>query len=124
MKTSQGNRKVMVVDDDEFMIMNYKIMLIENGFDVAEAANGLEAISVYKDFQPDIVLMDINMPEMDGLAALKEIKKMDPDAKVAMVTATSQQALVIEANKSGAIDFLLKPFDQEQILGAVKKHLT
>ena len=109
--------KVMVVDDAAFMRMRCKEMLVENGFDVAEAANGIEAISVYKDFQPDMVLMDITMPEMDGLAALKEIKKMDPNAKVAMVTAMGQQALVMEALKTGAMDFVVKPLDQERVLG-------
>ena len=113
----------MVVDDDPFMRINYKRMLVENGFDVAEAANGVEAISVYEDFQPDMVLMDINMPEMDGLAALKEIKKMDPSAKVAMLTAMGQQALVMEAFKTGAMDFVIKPVDEQQILGVIEKAL-
>lgn len=115
--------KVMVVDDAAFMRMRCKKMLVENGFDVVEAANGIEAVSVYKDSQPDMVLMDITMPDMDGLAALKEIKKMDPSAKVAMVTAMGQQALVMEALKTGAMDFVIKPFDQERVLGTIKKAL-
>ena len=119
-----GTPKVMVVDDDKFIRMNYNQMLAEAGFDVAEAANGIEAISVYRDFQPDMVLMDFKMPEMDGLAALKVIKKMDPSAKVAMVTAVGQAALVMESYKTGAIDFVLKPFNQDQVLGTIKKHLT
>jgi len=98
-------------------------MLIENGFEVVEAANGIEAISVYQETNPDMVLMDITMPDMDGLAALKEIKKIDPNAKIAMVTAMGQQALVMEALKTGAMDFVIKPFDQERVLSTIKKAL-
>ena len=115
--------KVMVVDDASFMRMRCRQMLDDNGFDVVEAANGIEAISAYTHHQPDIVLMDITMPGMDGIAALKEILKIDPGAKVAMVTAMGQQALVIEALKSGAKDFVMKPFDQERILETIKKAL-
>jgi len=114
---------VMVVDDAAFMRMRCKKMLVENGFDVVEAANGIEAISVYKESHPDMVLMDITMPDMDGMAALREIKKIDPSAKVAMVTAMGQQALVMEALKIGAMDFVIKPFDQERVLGTIKKAL-
>ena len=114
---------VMVVDDAAFMRMRCKKILVENGFDVVEAANGLEAVSMYKENHPDMVLMDITMPDMDGLAALKEIKKIDPSAKVAMVTAMGQQALVMEALKTGAMDFVIKPFDQERVLGTIKKAL-
>ncbi len=120
---TMGIRKVMVVDDDSAMRTYCKKMLVENGFDVVEAANGTEAISVYKESQPDMVLMDITMPDMDGLTALKEIKKIDPGAKVAMVTAIGQQALVMEALKTGAMDFVIKPFDQESVLGTIEKAL-
>ena len=114
----------MVVDDDASMRMGCKQMLVENGFDVAEAASGYEAISVYKVFQPDMVFMDIVMPDMDGLAALKEIKKMDPNAKVAMAIVKGQQALVMVALKTGAVDFVIKPFDQKQVLGTIKRALS
>ena len=116
-------RKVMVVDDDVIMRIHCKQMLVENGFDVAEAANGIEAISVYQDYQPDMVLMDITMPDMGGLDALKEIKVINPNAQVAMLTVEGQQALVMEAFKTGAVDFVIKPFDQEEVLGTIKKAL-
>ncbi|MDA1127664.1 MAG: response regulator [Chloroflexi bacterium] len=116
-------RKVMVVDDDAIMRIRCKQMLAENGFDVAEAANGIEAISVYQDFQPDMVLMDIIMPDLGGLDALKEIKVINPNAQVAMLMVEGQQALVMEALKTGAVDFLIKPFDQEEVLGTIKKAL-
>ena len=116
--------KVLVVDDAAFMRMRCKKMLVGKGFDVVEAANGIEAISDYKQSHPDMVLMDITMPDLDGLAALKEIKTMNPSAKVAMVTTMSQQALVMEAPKTGAMDFVIKPFDQKQVLATIKKALS
>ena len=119
-----GARKVMVVDDDPFMLINYKLMLVENGFEVIEAANGSEAVSFYKETRPDMVLMDITMPDMDGITALKEIRAIDPDAKIAMVTAMGQQSMVMEALKSGAKDFVIKPFDQDRVLEAVKKMMA
>ena len=124
MENNMAIPKVMVVDDDVFMRMNYRQMLVGKGFDVAEAANGIEAISVYRDFQPDMVLMDIKMPEMDGLAALKIIREMDPIAKVAMVSAVAQQALFMEAYKTGAVDFVIKPVNQERVLDIIKNALS
>ena len=85
-------RKVMVVDGDAFMRMRLMQMLVANGFDVAEAANGIEAISVYRDFQPDLMFMDITLPDMSGLDALKEIKVIYPNALVAMLVVEGQQA--------------------------------
>ena len=116
--------KIMVVDDAAFMRMRCAKLLTENGFQVVEAATGAEAVTTYKSDTPDGVLMDITMPDMDGLAALKEIIKHDPNAKVAMVTAMGQQSLVMEALKSGAQDFIVKPFDHERVLGAVAKLLN
>lgn len=116
--------KIMVVDDAAFMRMRCAKLLTENGFQVVEAATGAEAVTTYKSDTPDGVLMDITMPDMDGLAALKEIIKHDPNAKVAMVTAMGQQSLVMEALKSGAKDFIVKPFDHERVLGAVAKLLN
>lgn len=113
--------KIMVVDDATFMRMRCTKLLTENGYEVAEAANGLEAVAKYQEFKPDGVLMDITMPEMDGIAALKKLVEIDPNVKIAMVTAMGQQSMVIEALKAGAKDFVVKPFDAERVLGAVKR---
>ncbi len=113
--------KVMVVDDAAFMRMRCSRLLKEHGYEVIEAENGLQAVQLYQQVRPDAVLMDITMPEMDGLQALKAIREVDPSARIAMVTAMGQQAMVIEAIKNGAKDFVLKPFEPERVLAAVKK---
>ena len=97
-------------------------ILSKNGYNVAgEAENGLKAVEKFKELSPDLVLMDITMPEMDGIAALKEIKKIDAGAKVIMCSAMGQQAMVIESIQAGAKDFIVKPFQQDRVLEAVKK---
>jgi two-component system chemotaxis response regulator CheY len=113
--------KILVVDDAAFMRMRCSKLLTESGYEVVEAENGLDAIAKYKENKPDAVLLDITMPEMDGLTALKEIRKLDPDAKVAMVTAMGQQSMIMDAIKSGAKDFVVKPFQPDRVLAAVKK---
>jgi two-component system chemotaxis response regulator CheY len=113
--------KVLLVDDAAFMRMRCARLLREEGHEVIEAANGREALEMYQNERPDAVLMDITMPEMDGLEALKAIKAVDPHAQVAMLTAMGQQAIVIEAIKSGARDFVVKPFERERVLAAVAK---
>lgn len=113
--------KILVVDDAAFMRMRCSKLLTENGYEVVEAENGLDAIAKYKENRPDAVLLDITMPEMDGLTALKEIRKVDPEAKVAMVTAMGQQSMIMDAIKSGAKDFVVKPFQPDRVLAAVKK---
>lgn len=115
---------LLVVDDAAFMRMRCSKLLTENGYKVVEAENGLQAVTKYREVHPDGVLLDITMPEMDGLTALKEIRKIDPKARVAMVTAMGQQALVMDALKSGAKDFILKPFQSDRVLAAVKKMLS
>ena len=115
--------KTLVVDDAAFMRMRASKMLAEAGHDVVEAANGKEAVAAYASESPDCVLMDITMPEMDGLAALKEIRDQDPNAKVSMVTAMGQQTISLEALKSGAADFVVKPFDKERVLAAIQRML-
>lgn len=114
-------QKVLVVDDAAFMRMRSRKLLEEHGYLVDEAQDGQEAVEKYVESSPDAVLMDITMPVMDGIAALKEIKRHDPRAKVIMCTAVGQQALVIEAITAGAKDYLLKPFDPDKVLASLKK---
>jgi len=112
---------IMVVDDAMFMRKKCAQVLTQNGFNVVEAENGLQAVGKYKEVKPDGVLMDITMPDMDGIQALKEILKVDPAARVAMCSAMGQQSMVIEALKAGARDFVVKPFDVARVVGAVQK---
>ena len=116
--------KVLVVDDAAFMRMRCKKLLTQSGHEVVEAATGSQAVDMYQSDKPDLVLLDITMPDMDGLTALKEIRKIDPDARVAMVTAMGQQSMVVEALKAGAKDFVIKPFDQDRVLAAISKLLA
>ena len=113
--------KIMVVDDAAFMRVRCAKLLRDNGYEVVEAENGAQAVIKYQEARPDAVLMDITMPEMDGLDALITIRQFDGQAKVAMLTAMGQQSVVIEAIKAGAKDFIIKPFQPERVLGAVKK---
>lgn len=112
-----------MVDDADFMRMRLSRLLGENGYEILEAENGSVAVRKYQEFKPDVVLMDITMPIMDGLTAVKEIKKLDPTARIIMCTALGQQTMVIEAIKAGARDFVVKPFQPEKVLNAVKKVL-
>ncbi len=114
--------KILVVDDAAFMRMMIKDILTKNGYEVAgEAENGAVAVSKYSELKPDLVLMDITMPEKDGIQALKDIKANDAGAKVIMCSAMGQQAMVIEAIQSGAKDFIVKPFQADRVIEAVKK---
>lgn len=115
-------KNVLICDDAAFMRMMIKDILSKNGYTVAgEAENGAKAVEKYGELKPDLVLMDITMPEMDGIQALKTIKAGDPGAKVIMCSAMGQQAMVIEAIQSGAKDFIVKPFQADRVLEAVKK---
>ena len=115
-------KSVLICDDAAFMRVMIKDILTKNGYDVAgEAENGLKAVEKYNETKPDLVMMDITMPEMDGIQALKGIKAIDPSANVIMCSAMGQQAMVIEAIQSGAKDFIVKPFQAERVLEAVKK---
>lgn len=115
-------KNVLVVDDAAFMRMMIKDILTKNGYNVVgEAENGAKAFEKYNELKPDLVLMDITMPEVDGIAALKKIKGSDPNAMVIMCSAMGQQAMVIEAIQGGAKDFIVKPFQPERVLEAVKK---
>ena len=119
-----SDKKILLVDDAAFMRMMIKDILVENGFSVCgEGKDGLEAIDLYKSLKPDLVIMDITMPNLDGLAALKEIKKEFPEAKIVMCSAMGQESFVIDAIKSGAADFIVKPFQADRIISTVNKAL-
>jgi len=114
--------KVLIVDDAAFMRISIKNMLTKNGYEVVgEAENGVVGVQMFKELHPDIVTMDITMPEMNGLDALKEITKVDPQAKVVMVSAMGQEAMVREAIVSGAKGFIVKPFKEDGIIAALRK---
>jgi len=118
-------QKVLIVDDAAFMRMMIKDILSKNGFGVVgEAENGKVAIDKYKELQPDLVTMDITMPEMDGIQAVKKIKEYNPNSKIVMCSAMGQQAMVIDAIQAGAKDFIVKPFQPDRVLEAVRKALS
>lgn len=116
--------RVLIVDDAAFMRMMIKDILEKNGFEVVgEASNGLKGVELYKAEKPDIVTMDITMPEMDGIEAVKAIKAFDPAAKIIMCSAMGQQTMVMDAIRAGAKDFIVKPFQSDRVLEAIKKVL-
>ena len=115
-------KNILICDDAAFMRMMIKDILTKNGYTViGEAENGAKAVEKYAELKPDLVLMDITMPEMDGIQALKKIKEGDPSATVIMCSAMGQQAMVIESIQSGAKDFIVKPFQADRVLEAVRK---
>ena len=115
-------KSVLICDDAAFMRVMIKDILTKNGYDVAgEAENGLKAVEKYNETKPDLVMMDITMPEMDGIEALKKIKAADANASIIMCSAMGQQAMVIESIQSGAKDFIVKPFQADRVLEAVQK---
>ena len=114
--------KIMVVDDAAFMRMMLKDILTKGGHEVVgEAENGLKAVDRYKELAPELVLMDITMPEMDGIGAVRQIRAIDPNAKIIMCSAMGQQAMVLESIQAGARDFIVKPFQADRIIEAVSK---
>jgi two-component system chemotaxis response regulator CheY len=116
---------VLIADDAAFMRMMIKNILSEAGYEiVGEAENGSVAVSKYKELKPDLTTMDITMPEMDGLAALREIRGLNPEARVVMCSAMGQQTMVIESIQAGARDFIVKPFQPDRVLEAVQKALA
>ena len=115
-------KNILICDDAAFMRMMIKDILTKNGYNIAgEAENGAKAVEKYAELKPDLVLMDITMPEMDGIEALKKIKASDPGASVIMCSAMGQQAMVIESIQSGAKDFIVKPFQADRVVEAVQK---
>ncbi|HZK42822.1 MAG TPA: response regulator [Syntrophomonadaceae bacterium] len=118
------SKRILIVDDAAFMRMMIKDILTKNGYEVVgEAENGHVAIEKFNELSPDLVTMDITMPEMDGIAAVKEIKSTNPEALIIMCSAMGQQSMVIDAIQAGAKDFIVKPFQPERVLEAVGKAL-
>ena len=116
--------KILIVDDAAFMRMMIKNILIKEGYEVVgEAENGAQAVEKFKELSPDLVTMDITMPEMDGISAVKEIMKINKGAKVVMCSAMGQQAMVIDAIQAGAKDFIVKPFQPDRVIEAISKVL-
>lgn len=115
------DKKILIVDDAAFMRMMIKDTLKKNGYDnILEASDGEIAVQTYKTEKPDLVLMDITMPNKNGLEALKEIKELDPNSKIVMCSAMGQESMVVEAIRSGAKDFIVKPFKAERVLKTVQ----
>lgn len=118
------DKKILLVDDAAFMRMLIKDTLTKNGYtNIIEAEDGVKACDAYSAEKPDLVIMDITMPNKTGIEALKDIKGGDPMAKVVMCSAMGQEAMVVEAIKLGALDFIVKPFKPDRILQTVKKVL-
>ena len=115
---------ILLADDLAFIKMVQKEILTKRGYQViGEAVDGIEVIEKYKKLKPDVVIMDITMPKMDGLNALKAIKQMDPLARVIVCSALGQQKLIIDAIRMGAKDFIVKPFEPDRLAAAIQKAL-
>ncbi|MDR3706833.1 MAG: response regulator [Capsulimonadaceae bacterium] len=115
-------KSILVTDDALFMRVMLKTILVGAGYSVTlEAGNGQEALALYRANKPDLVLMDITMPVMDGLTAVKEIKKEFPESKIVMCTAMGQKTMVVDAIRAGAKDFIVKPFQADRVLESVHK---
>ena len=115
--------KILVVDDAAFMRLRTAQVLADAGYETLEARDGRDAITVYMRERPDAVLMDITMPEMDGVDALERIRRQDPNARVAMVSAIGQETMVVRALRLGALDYIVKPYRPERVLATVKRML-
>lgn len=119
------DKKILLVDDAAFMRMMLKDTLSKNGYtNIIEAADGEIACNMYEEEKPDLIIMDITMPNKTGIDALRDIKAMDPDSKIIMCSAMGQESMVVEAIKLGALDFIVKPFKPERILQIVNKILS
>lgn len=117
-------KRILITDDALFMRVTLKNILTKQGYEIAgEATNGRESVELYQSTNPDLVTMDITMPEMDGISAVKEIRKIDSNACIIMCTAMGQKTMVMDAITAGAKDFIVKPFQPEKVLDAVKKQI-
>jgi two-component system chemotaxis response regulator CheY len=118
-------KRILVVDDAAIIrLMLTKIIVSDEYEVVGEAGNGAEAVQKYEELKPDLVTMDITMPDMDGIQAVKEIKKMDPNAKIIMCSAMGQKMMVLEAIEAGAASFIVKPFDEQKVKEVIKRTLS
>jgi two-component system chemotaxis response regulator CheY len=117
------SRTVLVVDDAAFMRMMIRDILAREGYTIHEAVNGRDAVEKFDELQPDLVTMDITMPEMDGISALRRIRERNLGARVLMVSAMGQQKMIVEALEAGALDFVVKPFQPAKVLETVKRCL-
>jgi two-component system chemotaxis response regulator CheY len=115
--------KILIADDAEFLRVRTGRLLAIEGFSVVEADNGVRAVELFQSENPDVVLLDISMPEKDGLTALKEILALKPNAKVVMLSSLGQETMVLQAIRAGAKDYVVKPVEKERILGVVHKIL-
>ncbi|WP_155922137.1 response regulator [Bacillus sp. EB01] len=114
--------RVLIVDDAAFMRMMLKDILTKNGLEVVgEAVNGADAIEKFQELNPDVVTMDITMPEMDGITAVKQIRALNPQASIIMCSAMGQQPMVLEAIQAGAKDFVVKPFQADRVMESIRK---
>ncbi len=119
-----AGKNILLVDDAAFMRMMLKDILTKNGYNVVgEAENGAIAIEKYRELRPDLIILDITMPQVDGIQAAKAIKSEFPDALIVMCSAMGQQAMVVESIQAGARDFIVKPFQSDRVLSAIEKVL-
>ncbi|KML43642.1 MULTISPECIES: response regulator [Bacillaceae] len=117
--------RILIVDDAKFMRVTLSSILKKADHKiVGEGENGKEAVDLFVNLKPDLVMMDITMPEMSGLEAVREIKRDNPNAKVIMCSAMGQQKVVVESIEAGAKDFIIKPFDEGRVLEAVNRVLS
>ena len=114
-------KKIMIVDDSSFMRMMIRSILNKAGYEIiAEADNGITAIEQYRQYRPDLIMLDITMPKLSGIEALREIRAEFPRAKAIMVSAMGQKPMVVEAIQAGASDFVIKPFLEEKVLATIE----
>ena len=119
-------KKILIADDSLFMRKMLKdILSVEDKYEIVEAQNGKEAEAQFKKHNPDLILLDIIMPEgeEEGITVLEAVKKLNPSAKVVMITAVGQDTIIAECKKAGAVDYLIKPFDKNEVIETVKKSL-
>lgn len=117
-------KKILITDDAAFMRLMITRILEPEGYELIEACDGLDMLQKYEEYHPDIVTLDITMPKMDGLTAIKELKKKHPESKVIMCSAMGQKVMVLDAMKSGADDFIVKPFQKDKVLESINKILS